>query len=250
MKRIKTYVINLLKDRDRRESILAETGKLPCLDIEMIKAVYGKELTDEERNRLFDSLNYKRHYGRSVLPGEIGCCLSHRECYKRLLESDHEFALILEDDIRFMNGAFSEGFSKAAIEFMHSEEPVIILLHADFEYIGRKQIFYDKYDLYPAYKALYATAYLVNKSAARLLLRTETPYWVADDWFCFRRWGIRIYCLYPSAVIQQWDKLGSSIKEEKRSLIEKRSFPCSYRIYNKLEYFLLKKLGIIKYLRE
>lgn len=247
--KIKTYIINLPKDRDRRESILAETGKLPCLDIEMIKAVYGKELTDEERNRLFDSVNYIRHYGRSLLPGEIGCTLSHRECYRRLLESDCELALVLEDDAQFADSAFTEDFSRYVVEFMHNEKPLMVLLHADFEYIGKKQCFYDKYDLYPVYKALYTTAYLVNKSAVRLLLQKETPFWVADDWLRFRRWGVRVYCLYPSVVIQRWDELSSSIGEEKRSLMNRKPFPNLYRIYNKLEYIFIKKLGIIKYLR-
>lgn len=49
MDRLKTYVINLPKDLDRRGSILKETGQFPCLDIEMIEAVYGKELSDKEK---------------------------------------------------------------------------------------------------------------------------------------------------------------------------------------------------------
>lgn len=52
MDRLKTYVINLPKDQDRRESILKETAQFPWLDIEMIEAVYGKELSDEEKNTL------------------------------------------------------------------------------------------------------------------------------------------------------------------------------------------------------
>lgn len=246
--KIKTYIINLPKDRDRRERILAETGKFPCLDVEMIKAVYGKELTNEERNRLFDSVNYRRHYGRSLLPGEIGATLSHRECYRCLLESDSEFALILEDDARFVDNSFAEGFSIPVVEFMHSKKPLMMLLHADFKYIGKKQHFYNKYDLYPVYSALSATAYLVNKSAARLLLRKEIPFWVADDWLLFRWWGIRIYCLYPS-IIRYWDQLSSTITNEKRPLMGRRPFPCFYKIYNKLKYSFLKKLGIIKYLK-
>lgn len=45
---------------------------------------------------------------RSVYPmadglsnGEVGCYLSHVEVWKRLSESDHESALILEDDVLF-----------------------------------------------------------------------------------------------------------------------------------------------------
>lgn len=37
MKRIKTYVINLLKDQERRESILREISQYSTLDIEIVE---------------------------------------------------------------------------------------------------------------------------------------------------------------------------------------------------------------------
>ncbi|WP_289005010.1 glycosyltransferase family 25 protein [uncultured Parabacteroides sp.] len=46
MEQIKTYVINLPKDLDRRESILKETGRYLWLDVEIVKAVYGKDKLD------------------------------------------------------------------------------------------------------------------------------------------------------------------------------------------------------------
>lgn len=95
MDRLKTYVINLPKDQDRRESILKETAQFPWLDIEMIEAVYGKELSDEEKNTLFDGKKCAQYYGRVVLPGEIGCTLSHQTCYRYLLDTDLNYALIL-----------------------------------------------------------------------------------------------------------------------------------------------------------
>lgn len=55
MERIRTYVINLPQAQERRESILKETGRIACLDVEMVNAVYGKELTEEEIDRLFDT---------------------------------------------------------------------------------------------------------------------------------------------------------------------------------------------------
>lgn len=37
MNRIKTYVINLFKDQERRESILRETSQYSTLDIEIVE---------------------------------------------------------------------------------------------------------------------------------------------------------------------------------------------------------------------
>lgn len=252
MEQIRTYVVNLPKDLDRKKSILNETHKFPWLDVEIIKAVYGKELTEKEMACLFDQKSYMSYYGRSVLPGEVGCTLSHRECYRRLLDSNKIFVMILEDDACFIDDAFTEGFTKASTGFMNSPEPLILLLHANFEYIGGKTSFYKDYFLYPVYSALFTTAYLVNRSAAHILLQKEVPYWVADDWRLFRRWGIGIYSLYPSVIVQQWDTFTSTIMEE-RCVCRRRLFPHSLiecrKVWDKLGYIFLKKLGIIKHLQ-
>lgn len=253
MERIRTYVINLPQAQERRESILKETGRIACLDVEMVNAVYGKELTKEEIDRLFDTRSYSKRYRRSVLPGEIGCTLSHQECYKRLLDSVNNFALILEDDACFVQGAFSENFSESVTGFMQNTEPLILLLHADFEYVGKGKKICECYDLYKIRNALYATAYLINRSAAQLLLKRKPLSWVADDWMLFRRWGISVYSIYPSVAMQQWGTLSSFILEKKRPSGKKRIFPRSLiecrLAYEKLEYLLLKKVRIIKHLR-
>lgn len=250
MEKLKTYVINLPKDLDRRESILKETGQIPWLDVEMTEAVYGKELTEEERSNSFNSKKFAQYYGRMVLPGEIGCTLSHRLCYQRLLNSDQSFALILEDDAHFVESTISKKFISAITEFMNNPYPRILLLHANFEYEGNKLPFCDNYFLYTIYSALFATGYLINRSAANMLLKNELPYWIADDWKLFRRWGLHIYSIYPSVVTQQWDKLKSSIVENKLPDQKKRLFPHCWiecgLAYNSLCYILQKRLGIIK----
>lgn len=249
MDRLKTYVINLPKDQDRRESILKETAQFPWLDIEMIEAVYGKELSDEEKNTLFDGKKCAQYYGRVVLPGEIGCTLSHQTCYRYLLDTDLNYALILEDDAHFVNDKITEQFLKSVNDLMSSSIPRILLLHASFEYTGEKKLFCENYSICSIHNALFTTGYLINKNAARLLLCEETPYWVADDWFLFRGWGIDIYSLYPSVVVQQRDKLKSSIMEEQRDS-KKRIFPHSWiecrLAYNKISYLIQKRIGIIK----
>lgn len=254
MEKLKTYVINLPKDLDRRESILKETGQIPWLDVEMTEAVYGKELTEEERSNSFNSKKFTQYYGRMVLPGEIGCTLSHRLCYQRLLNSDQSFALILEDDAHFVETTFTEYFFSSVTEFMNNPLPRVLLLHANFEYTGKKLPFGDNYHLYSVYSALYTTGYIINKSAAYKLLQEKYPYWAADNWHLFRKWGLPIYSLYPSVVIQQWDKLKSSIVENKLPDQKKRLFPHCWiecgLAYNRLCYILQKRLGIIKSIQD
>lgn len=253
MNQIKTYVINLPKDQKRRENALRETGRFSNLDVEMVKAVYGKELTDQEKERLFDFKKYRQYYGRAVLSGEIGCTLSHRECYKRLLDSNQQFALLLEDDVHFLVDPLDKDFWLAAAEMMNTEKPLVLLLHAEISYTGKEKVFCEGYSFYSVYNAVYTTAYFINRSAANLLLQKERPFWVADDWFRFRQWGLNILCVYPSAIVQQWEQLASSILEEKRPYSKKRKLPHSWiecrLAYEKIVYTLLEGLRIIKHIQ-
>ena len=84
------------------------------------------------------------------------------------------------------------------------------------------------------------------------MLQRDRPYWFADDWFRFRQWGLNILCIYPSVIVQQWDKFASSILEEKRPA-NKRWFPRSWieccLAYEKMIFIVLKGLKIVKYIR-
>lgn len=252
MDRIKTYVINLPKDQKRRESILHETSQFSNLDVEIVKAIYGKELRDLEKERLFNDEKFRKYYRRMLLPGEIGSTLSHRKCYKHLLDSNRQFALILEDDAHFFMSPSDTIFWIHLEKIMNTEKPVVLLLQANANYFGKEKMFYENYTLYPVYSSDCATAYLINKNAARILLQEKRPYYVADDWFRFRKWGIDVYCVCPS-VILQWDEFASSVLEEKRPYRKKRRFPHSWiecgLVYEKIVYLMLKKLDIVKHIQ-
>lgn len=85
---MKTYIINLKESIQRRESVLQATSAFPFLDVELIEAVNGKLVTEEEIKNSFDVTKFAQRYGRSPAEGEIGCTLSHRVCYERLLASN------------------------------------------------------------------------------------------------------------------------------------------------------------------
>lgn len=85
---MKTYVINL----DRSAERLAHMSEqLLALEIpfERIGAVDGSALVQS----VLDA-------HRPMLPGTIGCFLSHRKVWQRLIESGETHALVLEDDAK------------------------------------------------------------------------------------------------------------------------------------------------------
>lgn len=89
-------VVNLNRSPERWKAIKAQ---LDCLQIpvERLEAVDGKLLSEEEVEKLTSSVHFSM--GRELGRGEIGCFLSHRKCWKRLLDSDEKYALVMEDDL-------------------------------------------------------------------------------------------------------------------------------------------------------
>ena len=85
-----TYLINLDRATDRLELMQKEFEKCE-ITYERISAVDAKTL---------DSSTYKikNKYDRDLVPGEIGCYLSHVKTLETFLASENDFALIIEDD--------------------------------------------------------------------------------------------------------------------------------------------------------
>lgn len=92
------YLINLDQSTDR----LAQCDKLlqqHGLEYERVSAVLGKGLSDVEIDKYYDAATNRKKYYRTLSKGEIGCYLSHRECWRRIVHSDAPYGVVLEDDI-------------------------------------------------------------------------------------------------------------------------------------------------------
>ena len=93
------FFINLNRSVKRRENIRKRLKELD-LDFERCEAVDAVTLSDEFCQNIQygrNDVNIRSRYTRQLTPAEIGCFLSHRECWKRLIQSDEEYAAVLED---------------------------------------------------------------------------------------------------------------------------------------------------------
>lgn len=93
------------------------------MDVEWVEAVNGRELSQADTDRLFDARRFVCRYNRLPYPGEIGCALSHRECYRRLVESDNDIALVLEDDVLFLDHVHVENVINKSVQFLTGKKP-------------------------------------------------------------------------------------------------------------------------------
>jgi GR25 family glycosyltransferase involved in LPS biosynthesis len=99
---IKTYLINLEKDRDRLHHMQEQLLRAG-IQFSRIEAVNGRKIKDEHSplwNHYLESRKTENNnISRELTCGEIGCSFSHQLCYKDFLASGAEYALIMEDDL-------------------------------------------------------------------------------------------------------------------------------------------------------
>lgn len=76
------FVINLDRSPDRWLSINKQLTKLG-INAERISAFDGNTLTHDEIKKLTPKLYSKWEFPREISSGEIGCYLSHLECWKK-----------------------------------------------------------------------------------------------------------------------------------------------------------------------
>ena len=91
------FVINMERDTARREYIAAKLDEAG-IAAEFVTAVDGR-LLDAAGRAAYDRDRALRIYGVEMRDSEIGCFLSHRRLYERIVREGIDTALILEDDV-------------------------------------------------------------------------------------------------------------------------------------------------------
>ena len=106
----KIKVVNLLRRMDRRDSSIENFKRANITNYEFVEAVDGKALTpNSELISLFKGNNFGNRRG------VIGCALTHYNLWKKLLESEFEYFIIMEDDFTIVE-SFKEEIEKIDFE--------------------------------------------------------------------------------------------------------------------------------------
>ncbi|MDF7676943.1 glycosyltransferase family 25 protein [Neisseriaceae bacterium ESL0693] len=94
---LKTFLINLDRRIDRFEFVKQQLDKLD-IGFERISAIDG-QFCSAEQIQIFNQNKFLLQCKRQVVRGEMGCALSHRSVWQRIVDEQIPYALILEDDI-------------------------------------------------------------------------------------------------------------------------------------------------------
>lgn len=115
LQKISIWVINLPDNTERMQRMQTQLQRMGLV-WQHFPAVDGRK----EYARLLpqaDEQAYARNMGSPLLPGKLGVFASHTSVWRQFLDSDHELALIFEDDVVFHDD-FLEAL-QAACEVSH-----------------------------------------------------------------------------------------------------------------------------------
>jgi len=237
---MKAYTINLKRCSERREYIKTELQQMPFIINEFIDGVDGSTLSPSELKQFNSKLSFKI-YGRKLKLGEIGCTLSHRKCYKTVINNNNRSAIIFEDDIVITN--INKTLWNDLKEFIEQfDKPAVILLSGGWWEYGNKQNS-KSLNLRKIYNAYYTHAYIINYKAASLMDSIPIAY-LADDWKRFKKYGLHIFAIKPHLVDQQWNGSMPSIIQT-NSMHGFDSMNWIYKLKSYLNIIPCKILGLL-----
>lgn len=221
---LEIFVINLKKDIEKKDYML-ELGNNNSLNFSFIDATYGKDLSEDELHKVYakeKALNYSK---RGLALGEIGCALSHKKIYQKIINEKIEVALVLEDDISFdMNlSVILKSLAK-----LPNDWEVLLLGHHTYSSRHKdtisskwwKKKFIDKFFISrPAEMGLGTYGYLINLNGAKKLLNELNTIYKPIDHYTGNDKEVNVYMITPSPikVYDEMSELFHSMSDRKES---------------------------------
>lgn len=171
--------------------------------------------------KIFDLESSFDKYKRVLSNGEIGCTLSHYYVIKDfLLDSKKEWLIVLEDDAiptkdfsKFLNN-FNLSVSNFPLTYIlgHSKtrekdvwvqrlkQPLSNKTNINGYYFGENK----------RINFCGTVSYMINRSAAELIAKNNSIYWVTDDWSFHEKKGLRIYHPFSPLVYEDLSSMSST----------------------------------------
>ncbi|MDQ1198882.1 glycosyl transferase family 25 [Rhizobium sp. SORGH_AS 787] len=207
------YLINMANAKERKQAMFDKLSDIG-LTAERVEAIDGRALTFPIPE--FSALSYKLMHGRRTCPPEIGCYLSHVECARRLLQSDAEFALILEDDVVFKQDFMAS--VEAAIDHRNDWDILRLSTVSNGRKYPFRKLTADRSLSIALTREKGSGAYIVNRKAAKWIAEKLVPMRLAYDIAYDLEYlaGLKSAFIYPLCASQDADNT-SSIQDTARA---------------------------------
>lgn len=210
-----SMIIHMANDSKRAPNARHLLQTLP--NAQIIEAVIGKDALAQGLIQTAPGTRHKPHYPFALSPAEIGCFLSHRACWQKIIDLNLPYALIVEDDLATASPwqtaldlaqrhISPEMFIRLPAK--HREKPARILAQeAETNLFLPRQI------------GLQTVCQIVGQNAARRLLAASTVIDRPVDTFLQMHWitGQPIYTILPNGVSEETTALGGSTIQKKKT---------------------------------
>lgn len=214
-----------------RMSAISDQLRNAGINYSRVSAIRGENISLLDKS-LINTRDYKLKHGKLPSQGELGCYLSHHRCMARLLASDHEYALILEDDA-ILGTTFLASLDAALkatchwdvlrLQGFHARPAITIKTITTLGYSFKVQAHFKPSGC--------SVAYLINRKAAAAykhkLLPMTLPY--DHEFILGWKYGLKFRSLTPYSV--QHPKTESTIRRGDKMGGVFRAFCIIYRTY-------------------
>lgn len=213
---LRIFVINLRGSTERRAAMQQQLGDLG-LPFEFFDAVDGKKLQAQDL-AAYDGRKRRLFFGKDLSQGEIGCLLSHRAIYRKIVAEKIPAALILEDDT-ILSSALPDVL--AALQAAEGQWDMIRFLSREKNdrQARRLRPLDGRHMLARPYGTPGgAYGYIVTRRAAERLNAKMDKNWIPVDILHGQTWrtGLNVFSVIPSPVTYREDQ-PSTIGDERFS---------------------------------
>lgn len=210
------FYINLDKDTHRHanmQNYLAKAG----IQAERIAAVWWNDLPDAKQQALYSAALNQTQYYQALVPGEKGCYASHITAWRKLLESNAEFAIVLEDDVRLAPD-FLAVVQAACQQHKAGGQgwDMLKLMGREVEKVAASTALSPGHALIQYRKIpSYTAGYIVHRQGAQKLLASRQPFGrpIDIDLRFFWENDLRIWGVQPAVVLLDESSQTTSIAQ-------------------------------------
>ena len=202
-KKYKIFVINMPGSDERWANISAQLNRLGA-PYERVDGVDARKLGANEISKYYSFEKNRKIFPKPLRIGEIGCYIAHVNCWKKIVNQNIDFGMVLEDDV-FLSGNFPD-----SIKFLYSyfNKWNFVLLHPE----TKKRLLYtsETYGVGYSLREYIRTsggfmAYAVKRDIAEKLYKKILPFGCTADTnsHLYYQYKVDVKSLFPPVVFHR-----------------------------------------------